>query len=83
MIGAKEHETDLISREELKEKLDRGDDFKPVMVLGEWQYHAKRITGSLRVSTQEEELETLDPDDEIVLYDSGPLALQAGWPAGF
>jgi rhodanese-related sulfurtransferase len=72
MIGAKEHETDLISREDLKEKLHRGDDFKLVMVLGEWQYQAKRITGSLRVSTQEEGLETLDPDDEIVLYDSGP-----------
>ena len=36
MISAKEHETDLISREELKEKLDRGGDFKLVMVLGEW-----------------------------------------------
>lgn len=35
MMGAKEHETDLIDREELKEKLERGDDFKLVMVLGE------------------------------------------------
>ena len=29
-------------------------------------------TGSVRVSTME---------DEIVLYDTGPLARQAGWPA--
>jgi rhodanese-related sulfurtransferase len=71
-MSAKGHETDLIDREELKEKVDRGDDFKLVMVLGEWEYRAKRITGSLRVSTPEEGLEALDPDDEIVLYDSGP-----------
>jgi rhodanese-related sulfurtransferase len=72
MVSAKGYETDLIDREELKEKLDRGDDFKLVMVLGEWEYRAMRIPGSLRVSTPEEGLETLDPDDEIVLYDSGP-----------
>ena len=34
-------EKDLISSEELKEKLDRGDDFKLVMSLGEWEYKAK------------------------------------------
>lgn len=71
-MSAKGHETELIGREELKEKLDRGDDFKLVMVLGEWEYRAKRISGSLRVSTPEEGLEALDPDEEIVLYDSGP-----------
>jgi rhodanese-related sulfurtransferase len=63
---------DLISTQELKEKLDRGDDFKLVMALGEWEYNAKHIPGSLRVSTVEEALEALDPKDEIVLYDSGP-----------
>lgn len=30
----------LISREELKEKLDRGDDFKLVMVLGDFHFRA-------------------------------------------
>jgi rhodanese-related sulfurtransferase len=72
MMDAKGHATDLIGCEELKEKIDRGDDFKLVMVLGEWEYRAKHIPGSLRVSTPEEGLEVLDPDDEIVLYDSGP-----------
>jgi hypothetical protein len=43
MTSPKGHETDLIGREELKEKLERGDDFKLVMVLGEWEYRAKRI----------------------------------------
>jgi rhodanese-related sulfurtransferase len=72
MMSAKAHQADLIGREELKEKLERGDDFKLVMVLGEWEYRAKRIIGSLRVSTPEEGLQALNPDEEIVLYDSGP-----------
>lgn len=41
----------LISREELKQKLDRGDDFKLVMALGEWAYLAKHIPGSLHFNT--------------------------------
>ena len=58
----------LISREELKEKLDRGDDFKLVMVLGDWQYRAKHIPGSLNIHLDEECLSELSPDDEIVVY---------------
>jgi rhodanese-related sulfurtransferase len=65
----------LIGTEELKEKLDPGDNFKLVMVLGEWEYRAKHIPGSLRVSKVEEGAEALDPDDEIVLYDSGPYCV--------
>jgi hypothetical protein len=45
---------ELISTQELKEKLDRGEDFKLVMALGEWEYNAKHIPGSLRLSTLEE-----------------------------
>jgi len=62
---------ELIDTEELKQKLDLGEDFKLVMVQGEWEYRAMHIPGSLRVSTLEEGANTLDPDDEIVLYDSG------------
>ncbi len=58
----------LISREELKEKLDRGDDFKLVMTLGEWGYRAKHIPGSLNIYTAEQGREMLDIDDEIVVY---------------
>ena len=65
-------EMDLIDTQELKRKLDRKDDFKLVMTLGEWEYRASHIPGSLRISTVEEALEALDPHDEIVLYDSGP-----------
>ncbi len=35
-------------------------------------------TGFVRVSTIEEGLETFDYEDEIVLYDTGALARQAG-----
>jgi hypothetical protein len=31
------HELDLIDTQELKAKLDRGDGFKVVMTLGEWE----------------------------------------------
>jgi rhodanese-related sulfurtransferase len=71
-VSAKRNGMNLIGGEELKEKLDRGDDFKLIMTLGEWEYRAKHIPGSLRVSTIKEALEALDPHDEIVLYDSGP-----------
>ena len=65
-------EMDLINTQELKQKLNRHDDFKLVMTLGEWEYRTKHIPGSLRISTVVEALETLHPHDEIVLYDSGP-----------
>jgi rhodanese-related sulfurtransferase len=63
---------DLIDTQELKAKLDRGDDFKVVMTLGEWEYRTTHIPGSMRISTVQEAIEALDPKDEIVLYDSGP-----------
>jgi rhodanese-related sulfurtransferase len=66
------HDTDLIDTQELKAKLDRGDGFKVVMTLGEWEYRTSHIPGSMRISTAQEALEALDPKDEIVLYDSGP-----------
>ena len=58
----------VISREELKAKLDRGDDFKLVLVLGEWAYRAKHIPGSLCLSTPQQAFATLAQDDENDLY---------------
>jgi rhodanese-related sulfurtransferase len=62
----------LITREELKAKLDRGDDFKLVMVLGELAFHSKHIPGSFNISTPEPSQELLKPDEEIIVYCSGP-----------
>ncbi len=63
-------EVELISAQELNEKLDRrADDFKLVMVLGEWEYQAKHIPGSLRISTVEEALQALRLHEEITTLD--------------
>ena len=59
---------ELISREELREKLDREDDFKLAMVLGDWQFRAMHIPGSLNISAPEIAHGMLDLDDEIVVY---------------
>ena len=55
----------MITCEELKEKLDRSDDFKLVMALGDWHFRAAHIPGSIAVCSPAEIAELLDPDDEI------------------
>ena len=59
---------ELITKEDLKEKLDRGDDFKLVMVLSEWAYQAKHIPGSLNINDPKTATDHLDTTDEIVVY---------------
>ena len=58
----------MIDRDELRAKLDRGDSFKLVMVLGEWGFQAKHIPGSLNLSSPGQVPAMLDHDDEIVVY---------------
>ena len=58
----------VISREELKAKLDRGDEFKLVMALGDLAFQGKHIPGSLNLYKPEDLLGELDPEDEIVVY---------------
>jgi rhodanese-related sulfurtransferase len=62
----------LISAQELTEKLDRGDSVKLVNALGNWEYEAAHIPGSLHFSTPEETLNGLGRDDEIVVHCSNP-----------
>jgi hypothetical protein len=50
----------LISARELKDKLDRSDPLKLVNALGDWEYRAAHIPGSLHFSTPEETLRELD-----------------------
>jgi rhodanese-related sulfurtransferase len=57
-----------ISRDDLKSKLDAGDDLKLVMALNRWAYDAKRIPGSLHFDTPDELYRALRPDDDIVVY---------------
>ena len=63
----------LISREELKEKIDRGDDVKLVMTLSDWAFRAKHIPGSLHIDKPEKAEGVLDKEDEIVVYCANPL----------
>ena len=58
----------LITRDELKDRLDNKDDFKLCMVLGEWQFQAKHIPGSIHVGNIEEGTNLLSKDDDIVVY---------------
>ena len=57
-----------ISREELKAKLDRKENFRLVMALAEWAYEAKHIPGSIHFATMKEAIQSLNKDDEIVVY---------------
>jgi rhodanese-related sulfurtransferase len=67
-----ESEIRIIEREELKSKLDRGDDFKLVMAMHEWGFNAAHIPGSLHFNTVSDAREALRLDDEIVVYCSDP-----------
>ena len=49
----------LISAQALKEKLDRGDPVKLVNALGDWEYRAAHVPGSLHFATPEETLRKL------------------------
>lgn len=58
----------IISRQKLKEKIDKGEKFKLVFVLGEWHYRAKHIPGSIHLESPDKASEHLNPNDEIVVY---------------
>jgi rhodanese-related sulfurtransferase len=58
----------LITRNELREKLERGDEFELVMTLSAFAYRGKHIPASRHFETVEEALHALDREDEIVVY---------------
>jgi rhodanese-related sulfurtransferase len=57
-----------ISRDELKAKLDRGDDVKLIMALNRWAFEAKHIPGSLHFDTPAALYTAIRPDDEVIVY---------------
>ena len=59
-----------ITREELKQKLDRGEEFTLVNCLEEWMFLKKRIPGSIRF--ERSFLKTLNPKGEVIVYCSNP-----------
>ena len=58
----------IIERDELREKLEHGDEVQLVMALPERSFQAKRIPGTRHFETVGEALETLDQREEIVVY---------------
>ncbi len=63
----------IMSREELKEKLDRGDDVKLIMTLGRRAFENSHIPGSLHFKNILEALPYLDTNDEVIVYCANPL----------
>ncbi len=57
-----------ISREELKGKLDRGEQFQLIMALNRWAFEAKHIPGSIHFDSPDELYAAVRTDDEIVVY---------------
>src|SRR5438445_7504998 len=67
----------IIKRDELKAKLDRGDSFQLGMAMDEWHYEACRIPGSILLTNKRDAGKVLRKDGEIVLYCSTTRALRA------
>jgi len=57
-----------ISREELKGKIDRGEDFKLCCTLGKLQFDAMHIPGSIHVDSPEKAMAHLQLKDDIIVY---------------
>jgi rhodanese-related sulfurtransferase len=62
----------VISADELKAKLDRGDNFRLVNALGDWEFKAKHIPGSDHFASTEETVAAINTDEDVVVYCSNP-----------
>ena len=58
----------VLTREQLKAKMDRRDVFKLVMAMDQWHYEACRIPGSVLLSDKRDAEKLLRKDEEIVVY---------------
>ncbi len=67
-----------INREELKQMSDRKEDFYLMMALGEWAYQAEHIPGSMHFATTRQALQSLNKEDEIVVYCSDENCFASG-----
>ena len=68
-------EVNTISREELKEKIDRGDEFVLVDTLDEPFYRHSHLPGAINIPLEEierAEKEIPDKDVEIIVYCMDP-----------
>ena len=65
----------VITVDDLKTKMERGDRFQLVNALGDWEHRASHIPGSVHLPTLSQALEALDMDDDVVVYCSNPDCL--------
>ena len=63
----------VIDKEALYEKIQRGDDFRLIMALDRRAYDQMHIPGSLHFESIEEAAEQIDADEEVIVYCSNPL----------
>lgn len=70
-------EVRTIDREELRQKLERHDDFKLVLSLSDWDFQRKRIPGSIHFDSPDAMLKTLQKDEDIVVYCTNPPCKQS------
>lgn len=63
----------ILTREELKTKLDNGDNFKLIMAMDQYAFDLMHIPGSLHYDRIQDAAENLSPDEEIVVYCSNVL----------
>ena len=63
----------VMSKEELLQKIERGDDFKLINSLDRTQYDRVRIPGSLHFDDIDEAARQIGSDEEVILYCSNPL----------
>lgn len=66
---------DTITREDLKQKLDSGEEFTLVNVLSSEQFEQEHIPGSINIPLDQVEDEfpsRFDRDDDIVVYCASP-----------
>ena len=72
--------SDLISREELKAKLDRGDTFKLILALSEASWRQQHIPGSVYMD-RAEQAEQFSKAEDIVVYCTGEPCTASRWAA--
>ena len=58
----------IITCQELKSRMDAGDELRICMIAPQWQWEAKHIPESICVSDCASAMKDFDPEDHIVVY---------------
>jgi rhodanese-related sulfurtransferase len=64
-----------ITTEQLKERLDRGDEFKLLMAFDDWRFAAGHIPGSLGAGSPAAAMKLASPHECVVVYCTSPACV--------